>query len=59
MKEPIPFAGHVTIHDFSREDICKWADQSGFSTSEIRNNIQRFEKFARLVEFFTMDRAEQ
>ena len=59
MKEPIPFAGHVTINDFSRTDICQWAEEAGFSTFDIRNNVQRLEKFARLVEFFTMDRVEQ
>lgn len=56
MTEPIPFAGHVNIEDFTRQNIYEWASLAGFSTLDIQNNIQRLEKFARLVEFFAMER---
>ena len=44
MVEPIPFAGHVVVDDFSRKEIYMWASEAGFSTFDIQNNIARLEK---------------
>lgn len=49
MTEPIPFVGHVEI-DLTRERVSNWALDSGFSIHEVRNHVQRLEKFARIIE---------
>ena len=42
--------------ELNREQVMLWAMDAGFTTQEARNNIQRFEKFARHVEWFCIDR---
>lgn len=42
--------------ELNREQVMLWAMDSGFTAQEARNNIQRFEKFARHVEWFCKEK---
>lgn len=57
--EPIPFVGWVQeeAKEIDREQIVLWAMESGFPSNYVRGEVARFERFARLVELYVIDRA--
>lgn len=47
------------MKDLDREQIVLWAMDAGFNPGFVRMNIRSFEKFARLVEWYVIDRANK
>ena len=43
--------------EINREQVVLWAIEAGFPTNYVRGEVVRFEKFARLVELYVIDRA--
>jgi len=45
------------MKQIDREQVVLWAIEAGFPTNYVRGEIARFEKLARLVELYVIDRA--
>lgn len=45
------------MKEINREQVVLWAIEAGFPTNYVRGEIVRFEKLARLVESYVIDRA--
>ena len=45
------------MKEIDREQVVLWAMEAGFPSNYVRGEVARFEKFARLVESFTVNRA--
>lgn len=45
------------MKDVNREQVVLWAMEAGFPSTYVRGEVTRFERFARLVELFIIDRA--
>jgi len=47
------------LKDLDREQIILWAMDAGFNPGFVRMNVRDFEKFARLVEWYTIDKEKE
>lgn len=47
------------MKDLDREQIVLWAYEAGFPTNYVRGEVRRFESFARLVEWYVIDREKE
>ena len=45
------------MKEINREQVVLWAIEAGFPTNYVRGEIARFEKLARLVQSYAIDRA--
>lgn len=43
--------------DINREQVVLWAMEAGFPSNYVRGEVARFERLARLVELYVIDRA--
>jgi hypothetical protein len=43
--------------EINREQVVLWAMEAGFPSNYVRGEVARFERLARLVESFTVNRA--
>lgn len=43
--------------EINREQVVLWAMEAGFPSNYVRGEVARFERLARLVELYVIDRA--